>query len=107
MESEDETDGEVEEIPEERDRDKVKQNERPIEREAFFGGDSCIHTQQGEEKDEVENYETYAPQNDTANNNVFGSQRSVVTNVDENLNCSVNTLQIERGYIRHCIGQEL
>jgi hypothetical protein len=72
----------------------------------FLGGDSCIHTQQGEEKDEVENYETYAPQNDMLNN-VFGNQPSVVTNMDENLNCSVNTARIERGYIRHCIGQEL
>jgi hypothetical protein len=76
-------------------------------REEFLGGDSFIHTQQGEEKDEVEKFEAYALQNGIRENNVFGNQHSVVTNVDENLNCSGDTVRIECGYIRHYIGQGL
>ena len=57
VESEDETEEEVDEILEEKGKNKKKQDEQTIVREEFLGGDSCIHTQQGEEKDEVENFE--------------------------------------------------
>ena len=74
----------------------------------FLGGDSFIHNQQGEEKDEVETFEAHKVQNVIRReNNVFGNQHSVVMDVDENLNCSGNTVRTERGYIRHCIGKEL
>ena len=81
MESEDETDEEVDDIPEEKGGNEKKQDEQTIVREEFLGGDSYIHTQQDEEKGEVENFEAYALQNGMRENNVFGNQHSVVMDV--------------------------
>ena len=97
VESEDETDEEVDDIPEEKGK----------MREEFLGGDSFIHKQQGEEKDEVETFEAHKVQNVIRENNVFGNQHSVVTHMNENLNCSGDPVRIEGRCIRHCIGQDL
>lgn len=105
MESEDETDEEVDNILVEKEKNKKKQDEQPIVREIFLGGGSYIHTQQNE--DEVGSFDAHASQIGMRNNNAIGNQHSVAMNLDENLNCSGNTVRIECGYIRHCVGQEL
>ena len=107
VESEDETDEEDDDITEEKGKNEKKQDEQTIMSEEFLGGDSFIHNQQGEEKDEVETFEAHKVQNVIRENNVFGNQHSVVTHMNGNLNCSGDPVRIESRYIRHCIGQDL
>ena len=76
VESEEETDEEVDDIPEEKGKNEKKQDEQTIMSEEFLGGDSFIHNQQGEEKDEVETFEAHKVQNGISENNVFGNQHS-------------------------------
>ena len=93
--SEDETDEEGDTILMEKEQNTKKQDEQPIVREIFLGGDSYIHTQQGE--GEVESFDTHASQFGMRNNNTLGNQHIVAMNLDENLNCSGNTVRIECG----------
>ena len=136
VESEEETDEEVEVIEErgtlEENRTNArKQDTQTTESEVFLGGDSFIHKQQEEEHeedkraDQIRGHEVIlredslfttqrgeekdedATHNGTKINNDSGNQHSVVLILDENLDCSEHTGNIEHGYIRHCIGHNV